>query len=192
MQQLDYFGTAMFALNATIHAHEKRMGPIGCMTIAIFTSMAGSTLRDLLLGRAPAVWIHRPEYVLLSMYVSLATLFVLWGFPGLRPTVGLMHFLESIGMGSFAVVGTHATRQLHCSSIVAVLGGLVTATFGVFTKDVVLGRRSAYAWDREYVTPVLAGSMAYQLALGPCPLRLACLIGVCCTVLMRSVRFRLN
>lgn len=75
--QLDYFGTAMFALVGTVLAGEAGMNLIGCVLVGAIAAMGGGTMNNLLAGNTPVFWIKQPRYLALCIATATAT-FWLW------------------------------------------------------------------------------------------------------------------
>lgn len=187
LQQLDYFGTAAFALAGTVQAMEKGFDVVGCLAIATVTAVGGGTVRDLLLGNTPVFWIRHQEYLVLALVTSAVTRIACRMFPSIRPVKKANVLLDSIGLGTFAVIGTQVALKTQNSALVAVLSGLMTATFGGCIRDIILNRYPVLFTKELYGASAVAGSTTYLLALAHFSSYRAFMIGVLCTVLVRNI-----
>jgi len=55
---IDILGTIAFAISGVLVAMEKRLDFFGVVIIAFVTAIGGGTLRDLLIGNTPVVWMR--------------------------------------------------------------------------------------------------------------------------------------
>ncbi|WP_396184480.1 trimeric intracellular cation channel family protein, partial [Flavobacterium sp.] len=60
---LDIIGTIAFAISGVLTAFNKKLDPFGVYIIAFVTAVGGGTLRDVLIGRTPVVWMQDITYV---------------------------------------------------------------------------------------------------------------------------------
>lgn len=60
---LDLIGTMAFAMSGALTAMHKKLDPFGVFIIAFVTAVGGGTLRDVLIGRTPVVWMQDLQYV---------------------------------------------------------------------------------------------------------------------------------
>ena len=61
---IDILGTIAFAISGVLVAMEKRLDFFGVVIIAFVTAIGGGTLRDLLIGNTPVVWMLDATYVI--------------------------------------------------------------------------------------------------------------------------------
>src|SRR5262244_1237934 len=101
-----------FALTGALAARRLGYDIIGVFVLAFATGLGGGLLRDSLLrGSGPVVALTDPRFI---MAVLLATLFGIF-----QITTRIEHFnrvvavLDAIGLGAFAVVGTHKALRLE-------------------------------------------------------------------------------
>ena len=147
LEALGWVGTAAFATAGALTAARKRMDPVGFLLVAGVTAFGGGALRDLLLG-LPVAWLGRPDLAILAACFALAVFFVA---PALQRRVALLLWADAAGMAVFAVLGAEAALRAGASPWVAVLMGVMTASFGGLIRDVVCGeiplilRREIYA-----------------------------------------------
>ncbi len=74
---IDILGTIAFAISGVLVAMEKRLDIFGVFIIAFVTAIGGGTLRDLLIGNTPVVWMRDLTYIIVVLItVVLAIIFV--------------------------------------------------------------------------------------------------------------------
>jgi uncharacterized membrane protein YeiH len=159
---LDWFGIIVFAVTGALVASRKQMDMFGFALLGTVTGVGGGTVRDLLLGRSPVFWVGEPAYLVVCVAVSTLVFFTAH-IPESR--YRLLLWLDAAGLGLFAAVGAETGLDSGHGTIVAVVMGVITATFGGILRDV-LGGESPVVLRREiYVTAALVGACATVLAL---------------------------
>ena len=63
LQVLDMLGTTAFAISGALVAMNKKLDPFGVFIIAFVTAVGGGTLRDVLIGRQPVIWMNDHNYI---------------------------------------------------------------------------------------------------------------------------------
>jgi uncharacterized membrane protein YeiH len=153
---LDYAAVAVFGATGALAAARSRHDIVTFGFFAAVTGVGGGTLRDLLIG-APVFWIGKPSYVIVCL-VAAAAVWVL-GPRRFRPR--LLTWLDAVGMAAYAVVGALKALSLGASPFVAVVMGVLTATFGGVIRDILAHEPSILLRHELYVTPALAGATVF-------------------------------
>src|ERR1051325_10616703 len=73
---LEHFGIAVSAITGVLAARGKRIDLFGVLVLALVTAFGGGTVRDVLAGDFPVVWIRDPSFMLNASAVALLTFFV--------------------------------------------------------------------------------------------------------------------
>lgn len=159
-----YVGTLMSSLSGCISAGSKQMDVLGCVVVAMMTSVGGGTLRDMMLQRRP-FWLDYPAHLHVCAWTSVFT-FVLWPWlvgTGFKDTHLAFLWSDAIGMAASTVIGAHIGLEQTGMPIVGVICGVVTATFGGIGRDVLCLEppRALYAERSMYATPALLGAACY-------------------------------
>jgi uncharacterized membrane protein YeiH len=130
-------GTLAFALSGLLEAARKRLDPVGVCVVAGLAAFGGGTLRDVLLDRRPFVWVAHPEWLwaLLALCIAAMTFLRARHF---APTERAMLWPDALGLGLFSASGTQLALAQDLPAIVAVLMGVITATFGGVLRDIVV------------------------------------------------------
>lgn len=128
-------GLIAFAVSGYLEAERRGMDPIGHFALAFVSAFGGGTLRDLLIDRRPLFWIEHHEWVVALLALSLA-------LPWLarrraQPWVErAVQWPDALGMGLFAASGTALALDGGLPVLIAVMMGVITATFGGVIVDV--------------------------------------------------------
>lgn len=167
---LDVAGVAVFAASGALAASRKQMDVVGFILIATVTGIGGGTIRDLLLGTAPVFWIAAPSYFAVCAAVAVLLFFAA---PLFESRYRVLLWADAIGLAAFCVIGTEAALETGAPPAVAVLMGMVTATFGGLVRDVLCAEVPLILRREIYATAAAAGATVYigLFALGlPRPL----------------------
>ena len=166
---LDYGAVAVFGATGALAAARRKHDIVTFGFFAAVTGVGGGSLRDLLLG-APVVWIERPGYLV----ACLAAAAIVWVFGAGKVRYRLLVWLDAFGMAAYSVAGAAKATALGAPPLIAVVLGVLTATFGGVIRDVLAGEPSVLLRREIYVTAALAGAAAYVvLQLAGAPLVLA-------------------
>jgi uncharacterized membrane protein YeiH len=180
--------TIAFALSGLLAAARARMDAVGVCVVAGLAAFGGGTLRDLLLGRRPFFWVEHPGWIWLLLAVCIAAMVFLRG-DHLAPTERAMQWPDALGLGLFTASGTQIALAQGLPAIVAVLMGVVTASFGGVLRDIVCNEvPTAFRDHRPYALCAFVGSwvLVGAQALGA-PAWGALLVGAASASLLRAV-----
>ena len=159
---LDLSGTAVFAASGALVASRKEMDLVGFGLLATVTGIGGGTLRDLLLDR-PVAWTQAPEYVLLCVVVAALLFFTAPHIQGRYP---VLLWADAAGLALFAVLGAEIAHNAGTGSAVAVVMGVMTATFGGLIRDVIGNEIPLILGKEIYATAAAFGAIIYLTLLG--------------------------
>lgn len=158
---LDWIGIVVFATTGALVASRKGMDIVGFALFGTLTGIGGGTIRDVLLGSFPLVWVAQPAYLVACVAASVVVFF----------TAHLLHsrytvllWLDALGLALFAVAGAEKALLLGVGPVVAVTVGMISATFGGIVRDVLGGEPSVILRPEIYVTAALAGAGVFILA----------------------------
>ena len=155
--------TLAFALSGLLEAARKRLDAVGVCVVTGLAAFGGGTLRDVLLDRRPFSWVAHPEWLwaLLALCVAAMTFLRSTHF---APTERAMQWPDALGLGLFSASGTQLALGQDLPGIVAVLMGVITATFGGVLRDIVCNEIPAALRDhRPYAVCAFAGGWAVVL-----------------------------
>lgn len=156
---LDLAGVAVFAISGALVASRKCLDPVGFALIATVTGIGGGTLRDLLLDQ-PVFWVFQAEYVGVCVAVSMM---VFVAAPFVEYRYRLLLWADAIGLSLFSVLGARLALDAGSGLAIAIVMGLLTATFGGLIRDVLCREIPLILRKEIYATAALCGSTVYVL-----------------------------
>lgn len=156
---LDYAGVAVFAATGALAASRKQLDIIGFLFLASVTGMGGGTLRDLILD-VPVFWTVDHGYVLVC---AAAAIVVFFTAHLVESRYKLLLWLDALGLSAYAVLGADKGLEATGSPVIALVMGMLTATFGGIARDVLAGEPSVLLRPEIYVTAAVVGAAAYTL-----------------------------
>ena len=159
---LDLFGVSVFALTGALKASQKDMDVFGMMLMAAVVGIGGGTVRDLLLGIRPVFWVDRLEYILICVVIAVGVFFIAHRLPSRQRWLA---WADAIGLATFSVVGTQVAIGAGAPSVVAVLMGIMTATFGGIMRDVLCAEIPLILQREIYAMAAAAGAIVYVFGL---------------------------
>jgi uncharacterized membrane protein YeiH len=154
---IDYAAVAVLALTGALIAAKKEMDIFGFILLGTVTGVGGGTIRDTLLDDLPVFWVKDPTYVSICIAASALTFFIAHYFTKSRAMLLLR--LDAIGVAAFAVRG--AEKAIDAGFLVAVIMGVITATFGGIIRDILSGEIPLILRKEIYVTAAFAGAATY-------------------------------
>jgi uncharacterized membrane protein YeiH len=183
LELLDHAGVAVFAATGALAASRKQLDIIGFVFLAAITGIGGGTLRDLILG-LPVFWVERPAYITVCATVAIAVFFTAHL---VESRYKLLIWLDAIGLAAFSVMGAAKGLAATGSLTVALVTGMLTATFGGILRDIMAGEPSVLMRPEIYVAAALTGAGVFTvLALAGLPAPLPTLLGVTAAFAVRG------
>lgn len=169
---LDYAGVAVFAATGALAASRKQLDIIGFLFFAGLTGIGGGTVRDLILG-VPVFWVSNHDYLVVCIAIAVLVYFTAHL---LESRYKLLLWLDAIGLAAYCVFGAWKGLLVTGSGLVAVVMGVLTATFGGILRDQIAGEPSVLMRPEVYITAAMAGAVAFTvLKIAGLPL-LACAV----------------
>lgn len=164
IQLFNFAGIFVFAATGALAASRRQLDIIAFIFLAAVTGIGGGTLRDLILG-VPVFWVKDPDYLLVC---AAAAVVVYFSANLVESRYRVLLWLDAIGLAAYSVMGAAKSLALGFDSSIAVVTGVMTATFGGILRDIISGEPSVLLRREIYVTAALAGSLVYIImhALG--------------------------
>ena len=184
LEILDYAGVAVFAATGALSASRKQLDIIGYLFLASVTGIGGGTMRDVVLGATPVFWVTNPTYLLVCATVAAILFFTAHLFDS---RYRVLVWLDAIGLAAYCVMGAAKGFAATGSAGVALVTGMLTATFGGILRDLLAGEPSVLLRPEVYVTAALIGAGAFVLAtMAGLPLAAASTLGVLSAFIVRG------
>ena len=180
----DYAGIAVFAATGALAASRKQLDIIGFLFLAGVTGVGGGTFRDLILGLTPVFWIRDPGHILVCASVGILVYFTAHLF---ESRWKLILWLDAVGLSAYCVLGAQIGLDVTGSPAVAIVTGVLTATFGGILRDLLANEPSVLLRPEIYVTAALAGAAMHTgLMLAGLPLLASALIAAAAAFIVRG------
>lgn len=155
---LDILGTIAFATSGALTAMHKKLDIFGIFIIGFVTAIGGGTLRDVLTGSTPVIWMEQTFYIYtIGVTVLLAILFRRY-LNHLRKSLFLF---DTIGLGVFTITGVETGVQNGLDPIVSIALGAMTGTFGGVIRDTLCNEIPVIFRKEIYATACIIGALAY-------------------------------
>ncbi len=150
-------GVIVFSISGALYAAKRRMDILGFILMGAVTGVGGGTLRDLLLD-IPVFWVQEPLTIYLCIGSSAFTYFAIKLF--LKRDFWIV-WMDAVGLSIFAVMGTQVALNNYTPMVVAVVMGVMSATFGGIMRDVLCAKTLMLMKPEMYISCALFSSMVY-------------------------------
>ena len=144
-------------MSGALVASRKCLDPVGFALIATVTGIGGGTLRDLLLGQN-VFWVYQPTYV--GLCVAVAGI-VYVAAPHIEYRYRLLLWADAAGLSLFCVLGARLAVESGFGGTIAIVMGLLSATFGGLIRDVLCNEIPLILRREIYATAALVGAFVY-------------------------------
>jgi uncharacterized membrane protein YeiH len=151
-------GTFFFAVSGVLATEDKDRNWFGVAFTGFVTAIGGGSLRDMLLGSYPLVWIGDINF-LYAVIVGLVVAFIF--FNGLSKLKRTMLLFDMVGIALFTIIGVEKALSLGVKPEIAAIMGMFTAVMGGVIRDT-LTNKTPIIFNKEiYATACLAGAILY-------------------------------
>ncbi|MDX1446983.1 trimeric intracellular cation channel family protein [Lishizhenia sp.] len=154
---IDHIGVFFLAISGVLTASEKNMDFFGGYIIAFIASLGGGTLRDLLLNTNVA-WMSSMSLIITVMLGATIGIFFQQAFRKMRKT---FFVFDTLGMSLFTIAGLEKGLEFDQLPFVALLLGVITATFGGVIRDVLCNDIPLVFRKEVYATACISGGGIY-------------------------------
>lgn len=154
---LDLAGVVLFAMTGALAAGRKKMDIFGVVVVAIATAIGGGTIRDVILGIRPVLWIADPVYVYVATAAALITFLAAHRLVGRRGRILLL--LDAVALAIFTVIGCQKAIAAHVPLILAPIMGVITGVAGGIIRDMLCGEIPLVLRKEVYATASLLGGV---------------------------------
>jgi uncharacterized membrane protein YeiH len=121
------------AMTAALAAGRRSMDWVGVCMLGCITALGGGTIRDLLLGHYPLVWVQHPSYLALTAVAAFVTILI-------ARLVHRLHtaflVLDAIGLVVFTMAGCDVAWQMNASLPIVIVSGMITGCAGGVLRDI--------------------------------------------------------
>ena len=159
---IDILGTMAFAISGVLVAMEKKLDLFGVLIIAFVTAVGGGTLRDMLIGNTPVVWMRESVYIFTILGTVVFAILFVKQLKYLRKTLFLF---DTIGIGLFTMVGIEKGLSAELMPIMCIILGTITASFGGVIRDILCNEIPVIFHKEIYATACILGGISYFLLI---------------------------
>ena len=150
------------AMSGAIMGMQRGMDRFGLAFVGMVTALGGGTIRDVLFGRHPLVWIAHPEYLLLTLGAATFASIVARHIHRLRMT---FITVDAIGLAAFTILGCDIGMTVSTSPVIVVLAGVLTGIGGGMLRDLLCGQVPLVLRREMYASVACIAGAAYVAML---------------------------
>jgi uncharacterized membrane protein YeiH len=188
---LELFGTFFFAISGAMAMHDKEHDWFGAGFTGFITAIGGGSLRDVLLGSYPLVWIKDINFI----YAILSgVLFSLFFFTRLLKLKRTFFLFDTLGISFFTILGVEKALSLGVRPEIAAIMGMFSAVMGGVIRDTIANEMPVIFRKEIYATACLAGALVYLLLDFQTPLdrNINLLVSIAVIIVIRIVAVKFN
>jgi uncharacterized membrane protein YeiH len=157
---LELVGTFFFAVSGALAVQDHNDDLFGAGFLGFVTAIGGGTLRDIMLGSYPLVWIG-DIYFLYSIFAGVMAAYLFY-----KPLIRLKRtflIFDALGISFFTVLGIEKALSLGVRPEIAAIMGMFSAVMGGVIRDVLTNETPVLFRKEIYATACLAGAIVYLL-----------------------------
>lgn len=156
----DILGTIAFAISGVLVAMDKKLDLFGVFIIAFVTAVGGGTLRDILIGNTPVIWLQQITYLIVILG---AVVFAILFREKLKYFRTSLFLFDTIGIGLYTMVGIEKGMEAGLLPIMCIALGTITASFGGVIRDILCNEIPVIFRKEIYATACVLGGVGYFL-----------------------------
>jgi len=163
LHALSYVALAAQAMTAALAAGRRSMDWVGVCMLGCITALGGGTIRDVLLGHYPLVWVENPILLAITIVAALMTI----------PIARLVHrlnlmflVLDAIGLVVFTIAGCDVAWQMNASLPIVIVAGMITGCAGGVLRDILCNEVPLLFRSELYASVSVVTGLFYATAFG--------------------------
>jgi uncharacterized membrane protein YeiH len=160
---LSYVALAAQAMTAALAAGKRSMDWAGVCMLGCITALGGGTIRDVLLGHYPLVWVQHPSYLAITAVAALATILVARVVNRLNLAFLV---LDAIGLVVFTMAGCDVAWQVDASLPIVIVSGMITGCAGGVLRDMLCNEVPLLFRSELYASVSVITGLFYATAFG--------------------------
>jgi uncharacterized membrane protein YeiH len=149
-------GTFVFAISGAALGVERRLDLFGVLVLASVTALFGGVTRDVLMGAVPPEAITSWYGLVVALAAGVLTFYA-------RPLLDRMRqpvlVFDALGLGLFAVTGTHKALAFGINPLMAALLGMTTGIAGGMLRDLLVVRTPIVLHTDIYAVAALSAGI---------------------------------
>ena len=160
---LTYVALAAQAMTAALAAGRRSMDWAGVCMLGCITALGGGTIRDVLLGHYPLVWVQNPLYLGLTAVAAFVTILIVRHVH--RLNVAFL-VLDAIGLVVFTMAGCDVAWQMDASLPIVIVAGMITGCAGGVLRDILCNDVPLLFRSELYASVSVVTGLFYATAFG--------------------------
>lgn len=154
----DLLGTLAFAISGALAGRERKLDLFGMSILAFATAIGGGTIRDMMIGITPVMWLRDMSYFsVVVLGIAMAIVFYK-RFNVLRYSLFLF---DTIGIAVFTLIGIERGLEVGLHPVICVCLGTITACFGGVIRDTLANQIPIIFKKEIYATACIMGGVMY-------------------------------
>jgi uncharacterized membrane protein YeiH len=150
------------AMTAALAAGRRSMDWMGVCLLGSITALGGGSVRDVLLGHYPLVWIKEPRLLLLTAAAAACAIALARVIHHLRIAFLV---LDAIGLVVFTIAGCEVALQMKQPLLIVIIAGMITGCVGGVLRDVLCNDVPLLFRSELYASVSLVSGGLYVAAL---------------------------
>src|SRR5437588_361342 len=163
LQLLSYVAFTAQAMTAALAAGRRSMDWAGVCMLGCITALGGGTIRDVLLGHYPLVWVRNPFYLALTAMAAFVTILIARAVHRLNLAFLV---LDAIGLVVFTMAGCDVALQLDLLPTIVIVAGLITGCAGGVLRDILCNDVPLLFRSELYASVSVVTGLFYATAFG--------------------------
>src|ERR1700710_1320741 len=160
---LSLVALAAQARTAALAAGRRSMDWVGVCMLGSITALGGGTIRDVLLGHYPLLWVQSPSLLALTAVAAFATILI-------ARVVHRLHLaflvLDAIGLVVFTIAGCDIAWQMNESLPIVIVSGMITGCAGGVLRDILCNDVPLLFRSELYASVSVVTGLFYATAFG--------------------------
>src|SRR5688572_13381246 len=156
----ELLGTFFFAISGALAIQDHHDDLFGAGFTGFVTAIGGGTLRDMMLGSYPLVWIGNIHFLYAIFAGVLVAYFFFKSLVRLRRT---FVFFDTVGISFFTILGVEKALSLGVRPEIAAIMGMFSAVMGGVIRDTLTNEIPVIFRKEIYATACLAGAILYLI-----------------------------
>ncbi len=157
---LELVGTFFFAISGALAIQDHHDDLFGAGFLGFVTAIGGGTLRDMMLGSYPLVWIG-DIYFLYAIFAGVIVAYIF--YQSLIRLKRTFLVFDALGISFFTVLGVEKALSLGVRPEIAAIMGMFSAIMGGVIRDVLTNATPVLFRKEIYATACLAGAILYLI-----------------------------
>lgn len=178
------------AMTAALAAGRRSMDWMGVCLLGSIAALGGGSIRDMLLGHYPLVWVKEPWLLLLTAGAAACAIALARIIHHLRIAFLV---LDAIGLVVFTIAGCQLALQMNQPLLIVIIAGMITGCAGGVLRDVLCNDVPLLFRSELYASVSVATGALYLVGLrGGLNAELATLAAFVVGIVFRllAIRFR--